>query len=627
MLHSRLRGRQVRGWLLATLVATALAALCAAPAHASRSDDLARADGLARAGQHAEAASLYESLAKRPFRRWDTRLALLAAREYQIAGRLDEAEQMLEKASPAERADDAVLLARVTAEVALARGRPEVALQALQRVPEPWPAPLAAELLGLRMQADFAAGHMLDGVRAAEARARVLGAAEARQANYALLVDALIANPAASATVPSTATPDERAWFELGQLLGPAAQADAVTLARRAAEWRTRHANHPGAAFLPVPSPGAIRAQAASGLGTSGSADVVALLLPLSGRQQAAGIAVRDGFLAAALAEPAGRRPRIDVYDTQALGAAAAYQRALASGAGAVVGPLIKEDIAAIVAATTLPVPTLALNALPGSAPAFLFQYALDPEQEARAVARRIASDGYTHGIALFPRNTWGDRVQAAFAEELRTTGVQLSAEQWYDPDSNDFSGPLRAALGQYGGAGDRDAKGALRTRDGAAEALTGPQFAFMAALPQAARALRPQLRFQMAYEMPVYATSDAWDAGPRAVADMEGLLVPEMPWILYAGDRAPMLWETLQGQWAAAGRGRLHLYAFGFDAYHLLRGLDLAARGVALDGLTGRLTITPDGRVQREADWGQVRGGFLQPVTLLAAPPATGVP
>ena len=625
MLHSRLRGRQVHGWLLAALLA-ALAAIPCPSALAARSDDLAAADTLARGGRHAEAAELYESLAKRPFRAWDKRLALLAAREYQAAGRLDDAERMIGHATPAERADDAVLLARVSAEVALARGQPAAAIAALQRVPEPWPAPLAGELLLLRAQAEFAAGRTLDGIRTVEARARLLSGADERRDNYARLVAALTASPAITATVPVAATPYERAWYELGQLLVAAPQADAGAVARRAADWRTRNAHHPGAAFLPE-SAAAERVLAGSSVADAGTADVIALLLPLSGRQQAAGIAVRDGFVAAALAEPSERRPRIDVYDTAQLGAAAAYQRALASGARAVAGPLLKEDVAAIASGASVSVPTVALNALPGDAPPFLFQFALDPEQEARAAARRAAADGRMRGIALFPNNAWGDRLHAAFTEEARAAGVQLTGVQFYDPGSSDFSGPLRAALGRYGGAGERDAKGDLRPRDGAAEALAGPQFAFIAAMPPAARALRPQLRFQMAYEMPVYATSDAWEAGPRAVPDLEGLLLPEMPWILHGGDGAPALWEATQRDWSAASRGRLRLYAFGFDAYQLLRGLNVAARGVAVDGLTGRLTMTSEGHVLRDTEWAQVQAGRLQPVGLLAPPASAGEP
>ena len=120
-------------------------------------------------------------------------------------------------------------------------------------------------------------------------------------------------------------------------------------------------------------------------------------------------------------------------------GAAAAYQRALAEGARVVVGPLTKEDIVAVVAAQPagLAVPTLALNTVTTSGvapPAFLYQFALDPEQEARAVARRIATDGLVRGVALFPDNAWGQRVHDAFIQELQATGaVTLLSAQYYD--------------------------------------------------------------------------------------------------------------------------------------------------------------------------------------------------
>ena len=92
-------------------------------------------------------------------------------------------------------------------------------------------------------------------------------------------------------------------------------------------------------------------------------------------------------------------------------------------------------------------------------------------------------------------------------------------------------------------------------------------------------------------------------------------------------GNGAPLLWEALQGEWAAAGRGRLRLYAFGYDAYQLLRGLEVASRGTAVDGLTGRLTLDASGRVQRETDWAQVQGGRLQPAGAMPLLPPPGEP
>ena len=624
MLHARLRGRQVRAWLFATLLVAGLVSLAPGHALAARSDDLATADTLSRTGQHAQAAALYESLAKRLFRGWDDRLVLLAAREYLAAEQLADAERMLDRVGPV-RGDDAVLLARVQAELALAQDRPEAALEALARLPEPWPAPLAAELLRLRAQAEFAAGRLMDGLRTTEARVRLLGTADERRAARTQLVDALLASP--DAAPPADATPSERAWFELAQVLG-AADADPGALARRAADWRSRHPNHPGGEFLPAAAAPAGSATGVAVAMPTGPADSIALLLPLSGRLQAVGRAVRDGFLAAALAEAPDRRPRIELIDTAEIDAAAAYARALETGADAVAGPLLKEDLAALVAAHTLPVPTLALNSMPmDSPPPFLFQFALDPEHEARAVARRIARDGRVHGVALFPRNAWGERVHEAFTEEAQAAGLSLTSVQFYDPAARDFSGPLRAALGRFGGAGDRGPNGAPVRRNGAAEALAGPQFAFMAASATSTRALLPQLRYQMAYELPVYATSDALEPSALAVPDLNGLTFPEMPWILYGGVGAQQLWDVLQADETAAARSRLRLYAFGFDAYGLLRGLNSAARGIATTGLSGRLAVAPDGRVQRELEWARIEGGQPQPAAAVFVPSPAGEP
>lgn len=621
MLHARLRGRQVRAWLPAALLLAGGLALGSGPALGERPNDLAAADSYARSGQHAEAAALYESLARRTFRGWDARIALLAAREYLAAGQLDDAGRMLDRVDSV-RGDDAVLLARVQAELALARGRPDDALDALGRLPEPWPAPLAAELLRLRSQAQFASGRLLDGLRTTEARVQLLGTAEERHAAWAPLVDALLAKPGLA--VPADATPSERAWFELGEVLG-APDGDPVALARRAADWRGRHPHHPGSEFLP--EAGAITAGAMAAM-PAGPADSIALLLPLSGRTQAAGRAVRDGFLAAALAEPPERRPRIELLDTAELGAAAAYARALELEVRAVAGPLMKEDVAALLSLPALPVPTLALNAIAAdSPPAFLFQFALDPEHEARAAARRIARDGRVRGIALFPTGAWGERVHAAFTDEARAAGLELTSVQFYDPSARDFSGPLRSALGRFGGAADRGPQGAPAKRDGAAEALAGPQFAFLAASATSTRALVPQLRYQMAYLLPVYATSDALEPNARSVPDLEGVTFPEMPWILYGGIGAQPLWDVLQAERSAAVRGRLRLYAFGFDAYGLLRSLNSPARGIPVTGLTGRLAVSPDGRVQRDIEWAQVQGGQPQPAGAVLLPALTGEP
>jgi outer membrane PBP1 activator LpoA protein len=623
MLHVPLRGRQVRSRVAALLLASALFALPCAPALAQASSAAAQAETLARAGQHAEAARLYEQSAKRGFLSWDARYALLAAREYTAARDYDNAERMLGKAEGRAKGDDLLLLAALEAQIALARNDPQRAVAVLHSLPEPLPAPLAPDLLDLRAQAEFASGHTLDGVRSYEERGRIVGTAEARDENDRRLASALTRYPVTAAGA-SPATDSERAWLELGQLLAAAPGSDPAAVAQHSVDWQARHPGHPGARFLPAPAAGAPAPGATVATGVGPANPSVAVLLPLSGRQQAAAIAVRDGVMAAWYAVPAEGRPRIKLYDTSA-GALPAYQRAVADGAAVVIGPLTKEDVAAV-AAQPLVVPTLALNAYSNATmPPFLFQFSLDPEQEARAVARRIAADGLVRGIALFPRSPWGQRIEAAFTAELQATGTTaLMSSQYYEPGAKDFSDSLRAALGRYGGAGDRgsDKSQPPPRRDAAADAMSGPQFAFVAATPQAARALRPQLRFQMTYDLPIYATSDAWDPSVKSAGDMDDLVFPEMPWILFSGQGAPRLWDAVNTTWASESRGRLRLYAFGYDAYRVASGLRDNVRTIGLDGLTGELDIGPDGRVQRNLQFARIEGGKPRPLGAgLAAP------
>lgn len=627
MLHVPVRGRQV-GTALAALCL--VAALCAVPpriALGASDADPAQAAVLARAGQHGQAARIYEQAAKRGFLSWDARLALLAAREYSVDGDYDDAERMLGKAEGRAHGDDAVLLATVEAEIALAKNRPERALAALRSLPEPLPAPYAPTLLELRARAEFASGRTLAAVRSLEERARFVGTAEARAANERMLASGLAQHPG-TAAIPADATERERGWLELGLLTAAAPGADPAAVAGRSADWMARHPNHPGRAYLPgaTGAGGAAFARQPS----PDSLNTVAVLLPLSGRQQSAGVAVRDGVLAALFSAPAQERPRVAVFDTATAGAAAAYKKAVAEGASVIIGPLTREDVAAVVAAGPLPVPTLALNSYPAQPPHFLYEFSLDPEQEARAVARRIAADGLVRGVALFPQNEWGQRLAAAFTAELQATGTTtLIASGYYEPGARDFSGPLRAVLGHYGGAGDRgnDKGHPAPRRDPVAEARTGPQFAFLAATPQTARALRPQLRFQMIYDLSIYSTSDAWDPSVRAAADMDGLVYPEMPWILSGGQDAPELWEMVHATWSTQSRGRLRLYAFGFDAYRLAGQLRGNVRSIGATGLTGGLEIADDGRIQRRLQFARIEGGHPQPLGLSAPPLPSPVP
>ena len=169
----------------------------------------------------------------------------------------------------------------------------------------------------------------------------------------------------------------------------------------------------------------------------------VALLLPLSGRNATAGRAVQNGFFGAYYGASLGLEDaqEVRVYDVvQSGGAPAAYNQALADGAQFIVGPLVRQQVNELAVQPTLPVPVLALNYAQDERrmPPGMFQFALAPEDEAAAAARRAVLDGRRRALALVPNNDWGRRLLASFANELAAQGGQLLEHRFYQPTDQD---------------------------------------------------------------------------------------------------------------------------------------------------------------------------------------------
>jgi len=325
-------------------------------------------------------------------------------------------------------------------------------------------------------------------------------------------------------------------------------------------------------------------------------------LLPLSGRAEAVGVAVRDGFIAAYLEQNAATRPRLRIYDVAAETVSGAYQHAISDGAAFIVGPLTKEDVAAVAPLTAGRTPVLALNFLADSvtSPQNFYQFALLPEDEARSVARRLVAEGKLKGVAILPDGEWGTRVGAAFADELTVLGGELLETGRYEPGRADFTDVIKQTLQIRGGKGDP-----ITHRTDAA-------FVFVAGTPSAERLMVSQLKFHYAGDVPVYSTSDSFEPDPGANGDLEGLSFPDMPWMVSADPVTGRIRDEVRGAWPARTARRDRLYAFGFDAYRLVPALRSKTLGGSSEiaGVTGKLRLDDHNRIRRELDWAQMKNG-----------------
>jgi len=344
----------------------------------------------------------------------------------------------------------------------------------------------------------------------------------------------------------------------------------------------------------------------------------IALLLPITGRAAAAAISVRDGFMTAYYQLPPGERPRVEVYDTGSQSVADALTQAIGAGADFIVGPLTREEVAAAADFPGLRVPLLALNFLPPERPppAQFYQYALSPEDEARLVARRVLEDHHRRGVALVPAGDWGTRVLAAFRQELQAGGGDLLATAQIETARTDYSAAITEVLRQSDStARYRRLESILGTKlQFEPRRRNDIEFIFAPAPANLERLLRPQLRFHYAGDIPTYATSDAFEPDVRANEDLEGLMFPDMPWML-GGDLADAVHAATREAWPSGGPHRGRLFAFGFDSFRLVQALRHSgvSGSVSVVGLTGRLSLDGQRHVRRELGWAQLHDGELR--------------
>ena len=421
----------------------------------------------------------------------------------------------------------------------------------------------------------------------------------------------------ALAAARATATGREAGWLALAMTARPALH-DSAALATAIESWRTTHSQHPANASL---------VEYLYELTESLAANTrhVALLLPLDGPYRDAANAVKDGFLSAWFADPqTDSRPVVSVYAVTDETVNAVYDAAVANGADFVVGPLTKPAVESLMRRPELPIRTMALNSatrsgVPAVAGAAFFQFGLTPESEAASVADKAWADGRTRAIVMAPRTDWGKRVAEAFRERWQQLGGTLLAEVPFGGEETTYSRAVKAALNidlsEVRAAELRRVLG--RTIHFEPRRRADVDAVFLAGFPISARQLMPQFRYFRAEDVPMYATSHAYEGRPDASLDqdLDGLVFGDMPWLFGTPDSANI--DMFKRYWpdSAAGTGRL--FAFGLDAYRVLPYLVRMRHqpGLRIPGSTGVLHMDSEGRVTRDLAWARFAGGVPSPL------------
>ncbi len=319
----------------------------------------------------------------------------------------------------------------------------------------------------------------------------------------------------------------------------------------------------------------------------------LAVLLPLSGNLAAAAAPVRDGLLAGYYGERR-RRPEIAFYDTAGTpaGAVAAYGQAVAAGNDFVLGPLGRDEVAAVFREAGTGVPLLALNRATVAPPAGSASFSLSPEDDGIAAAEFLHGRNARKVLVIVGSDDGMRRAAATFGQRIGERGGQVAA-------SLDVADPVGDLLPRL-------------------QAAAGVDAVFLAVKAAQARALAPQLAAAGLAGKPRVATSQlsAGIGKPGEDRVLDGIAFPTEPWSVRGIAGLPSA-SSVGLQLKTARGPAARLFAFGYDAWLLAAYLEhlALARDGQLPGATGTLRIDGFGNVLRTPAWSTLRGGLPAPL------------
>jgi len=356
---------------------------------------------------------------------------------------------------------------------------------------------------------------------------------------------------------------------------------------------------------------------------SDGSINSIAVLLPLSaaGLGPVAG-SIRDGIIAAHQFSDQFNKPALRFYDVGENPGyvRAAYENAIADGADAVIGPLRKQAVSAIITLRDVNVPIVTLNTVDpsltySSGSSNVVQFGLAPEDEARAAASRAIGLSLKNAVVIQADDSRGDREARAFQDEMFSHGGDVLHVAVLPSDQYDYSKPIKDALQIT----QSDARFRNISRLIGSKLFFEPNIRpdvdviFLAVSSEQARSVRPQLDFFHASNVPRFGTSRI--AGPdddiKKNRDLNSIYYPEAPWVLRESMQSDPLRTQILQSFPDADGAYAKLYALGADSYKVITNLNALSDGKRLEGYTGDLEFSGSGYIRRHLDWAQYQEGI----------------
>lgn len=154
----------------------------------------------------------------------------------------------------------------------------------------------------------------------------------------------------------------------------------------------------------------------------------IAVLVPLSGANAPVGTSLANAATLA-LADIGKGGVQVTNYDTAALGASAAAERAIAEGAQLILGPLLASEIPAVRSvAAPRDITMLSFSNDAAAAGGNVYVLGFQPAQSVARVVDYASGRGFTRFAGLIPGGVYGQRASVAFTRAVNASNGRIVA-------------------------------------------------------------------------------------------------------------------------------------------------------------------------------------------------------
>ena len=356
----------------------------------------------------------------------------------------------------------------------------------------------------------------------------------------------------------------------------------------------------------------------------------IAILLPLSGNQQSAGLAAQQGILAAYKNSTASNIHFIDTHQVDWESLATHFSELNIDN---IIGPLLKANVESFLnlsaQQTALQVPTLLLN-LPSQHPLSNNQAALSmrPEDEAVQAAATLSQKNYSKPIILSHQDRVSKRIALAFSHQWKTStgdsvdivyfnqGKQMQASLKESLDVN----ASQSRIKQLNNRLKHNIKSEPRNR-------RDIDMIYLIGSAAQTRLIKPYIDVNIspfAQIIPVYASSRSHSNfndknNASSTNDLQGLTFTQIPWLLDSKQQDKNLNKLSDKLWPQRTDSLSKIFALGFDSYNLLGKVSLMNQAPYIRhfGQTGVLRLNNDNILTRSLIWGQYKNDKVMQVAM----------